>query len=192
MDAQILYWTKLAAIGQIAGAVATAAAVIVSLFIVFSERREFLRLVVSRKTMYPPNTAPYDVIDFEVTNIGVQRVRVTAFGWRTGWASKGPAWLRYVFGTLGRSGMAGMIDPPFDLEPGTSVSKLVLLSSIADVSLWRSTLFGARQVPGLGPRYSPIFGTVTTARGTRKRVRVSADLRKHMMMLRDGVTPAME
>lgn len=192
MEAQILYWTKLAAIGQIVGALATAAAVIVSLVIVLSERRESLRLVVSRKTMVPPNTAEYDVIDFEVTNVGVQRVRITAFGWRTGWAPRGPAWFRYVFGTLGHSGLAGVIDPPFDLEPGTSVSKLVLLASIADASLWRSTLFGARRVPGFGARYSPIFGTVTTARGTRKRVRVTADLRRHMMMLRDGVSSSID
>lgn len=49
MEEATLFWTKVAAIGQVAGAIATAAAVIVSLWIAFHGRKPRLKLTVGMR-----------------------------------------------------------------------------------------------------------------------------------------------
>jgi hypothetical protein len=53
-----LLWTKIAAVGQVVGALATAAAVIVSLWIVISDRRYALDVSVGIRLLFAGNGNP--------------------------------------------------------------------------------------------------------------------------------------
>ncbi len=118
---QTLYWTQIGAIGQIAGSVATLAAVIVSLWIVHSERKENIRLTVGERLIIPGDiNGPITMIAFSVVNMGLNPVRINSFGWEVGWLQRGPKNLkkRYAIQT-GGGGKPGK-DPPFDVNPGHS------------------------------------------------------------------------
>lgn len=116
---ETVFWTKMAALGQMAGAVATFAAVLVSLWIAQSERRAHVRVVAGLRVVM--STPAVDVISVLITNHGLRPVRVSAVGWRTGWLRYGPRWLsfQHAVQTFDHPiSMMSAVQPPFDLGPG--------------------------------------------------------------------------
>ncbi len=126
MDGQILLWTQVGAIGQVAGAIATAAAVIVSLWIVQSERRAQIKIWAGLMVTVAGDGSPFeDIITIRIANHGLRRVHITTVGWRTGWLSFGPAWLKHQYAVQMFDRPVSQITsprPPFDLEPGREIA----------------------------------------------------------------------
>ncbi len=90
------WWTAVAAIGQILGAIATFLAVLVSLWIVRSDRtlhgRGEAKIMVS--FLGDGSSGVYSV-GFLVENTGTRDFLVQSISWRIGWISRGPKFLRY-------------------------------------------------------------------------------------------------
>ena len=83
-----LLWTKIAAVGQVVGALATAAAVIVSLWIVISDRRYALDVAIGIRLRFVGDGSPEEkLVAYNVTNTGQRSFRINSIGWRTGWIS---------------------------------------------------------------------------------------------------------
>lgn len=119
MSDPLLFWTIVAAIGQALGALATAAAVIVSLWIVLSERKPKLRITAGLRLIVAGDGTPaMDAIGIAVANVGVRRCRCTAIGWRSGHLKWGPKWLRRQHALQNAGYLSGSATLPFDLEPG--------------------------------------------------------------------------
>lgn len=87
MDAEILFWTKVAAIGQVAGAIATAAAVFVALLLSRAERQLRVR-VSARFASIVDVHGQTEVMSYEVENIGLRPVVVHGMHWTTGWINR--------------------------------------------------------------------------------------------------------
>lgn len=87
MDEAALFWTKVAAIGQVAGAIATFAAVVVALILSRTERQ--LRVRVSARFGYIVDVNGHtEVMTFEVENVGLRPVVVHGIHWTTGWYNR--------------------------------------------------------------------------------------------------------
>ncbi|GIK49592.1 MAG: hypothetical protein BroJett013_22890 [Alphaproteobacteria bacterium] len=121
MDDAILFWTQFGAIGQAVGAIATAAAVVVSLWIVLSERRPRVKAQAGLRMIIGGGAPAFDIITITVTNVGLRTVTVSSLGWRTGWTRHGPAWLRYQWAMQNPEAPDDWIAqtrPPFEVAPG--------------------------------------------------------------------------
>lgn len=155
MDEQILFWTKVGAIGQAVGALATAAAVIVSLWVVLSERAARVTVKAGlRMLVTGDRSGAEDVISIEVTNIGQRPIRVNSIGWRTGWLTLGPVWARQQYAMQTSSERRDSQDPPYLLEAGEKRSMFV------DLAPFRSATGVERRRDFFG-RKVPFFGLVT-------------------------------
>lgn len=80
MDASILYWTKIAAIGQVAGAIATLLAVIAALYLARSERRIRVKVAASLSRIVDARGA-IQTVTVTVENIGLRTAKIDAIGW---------------------------------------------------------------------------------------------------------------
>lgn len=89
----IAFWEKISAIGQVAGAIATFAAVVVSLYIARRGRVPRLSLKVGERLTIGGGLPEQRLLMFSVTNMGERPVYVRQLGWRNGWLPHGPAWL---------------------------------------------------------------------------------------------------
>ena len=119
---QILFWTAFGAIGQAVGAVATAAAVIVSLWVTLSDRTAKLDVSCGlRLTFAGDGTPAREIIAVKVANAGYRSVRISSIGWRTGWSARKfvPEWLRMQAAV--QMFAADSPRPSYDLAPGLSV-----------------------------------------------------------------------
>jgi hypothetical protein len=79
-----LFWVEVDAIGQVAGAIATFAAVLTALY--FALREQSLRIRVSAglwKLVNDSGVTP--VITITIDNIGLRKVGITSIGWTTGY-----------------------------------------------------------------------------------------------------------
>lgn len=114
-----LFWTIITAVGQALGALATAAAVIVSLWIVLSERKPKLRIRAGMRIIFAGDGTPaMDAIGITIANVGHRRCRCTAIGWRSGYFKRGPEWLRRRYALQNVAYLPGSAMLPIDLEPG--------------------------------------------------------------------------
>lgn len=179
----MLFWTTAAAIGQIAGAIATAAAVIVSLWIVLSERREKLRLVVGYRVIVERGRSNMDVVAFDFTNLSMFPVRLSTVSWRIGWFRRGPAWGRYET-ALQLPDAIGGASPPLTLEPGERTSMLIRLDRFSPEVASSADLFRFRLMPFGKPRLPPIYGIAHTTRGRAIAVRIEKGLRDKIAEMR--------
>lgn len=187
----VLFWTKAAAIGQIAGALATLAAVLVSLWVVLSERRESIRLSVGRRIIIGGGAPEIRVVSFEVVNTGVRPISVSGFGWRSGWLRRGPEELLYRWAIQTPDVGLPSQNPPFNLEPGHKASFLIRLDRFEDSREAEQEQFGRREIPLLGSSAPKICGTMYTSRGTRVIVRIEKELERTFRNLLDnGPQPA--
>lgn len=131
--AQALTWTQVAAIGQVASAIATSAAVILTLVIVMSERSIRLRLTAGLRLLIAGDGSPaVDVISISIVNLGQRVARIESVGWRTGWLKQQwPEFLARQYAMQNASVMPGFDNPPFALEPGQKKTIGVLVSAFA-------------------------------------------------------------
>ena len=77
MDAEVLLWTKIAAIGQVVGAFATALAVAVTLWVVLSERQARVKVTAGLRLLVTQGRPDLteEVINITVVNTGLRRRR---------------------------------------------------------------------------------------------------------------------
>lgn len=159
-------WEKIAAIGQVAGAIATFLAVVVSLLIAFYGRRPRLRLAVGERHIYENGEKHKELLMFEVANAGERPVHIRGFGWRTGWLSWGPKCTSrqpavQIFGGVGLGA-----EPPFEIQPGAATASYADMANVAEYCRQRqkSPLF-TRDWPILGRRMTRTRAYAYTADG---------------------------
>ena len=188
MDDQILFWAKVAAIGQVAGAGATAAAVIVSLWVVLSERAARIKATAGLRLIIAGDGSPAeDVIAIEVINIGQRPVRVSSIGWRSGWLQRhGPEWARRKYAMQTSSRRRDSHDPPFALEPGEKRTMLIDVRSFQGEAMLRLNhdLFG-RMLPFVGLKPMMIRCSVSVIGAKTSYFKVEKSLAQFLMT---GVT----
>lgn len=80
MPEEGLFWTKVAAIGQVAGAVATFFAVVTALWIARQEQRTRVR-VRARTGKVVSSHGPVSVISVSVEKVGLRSVKINSIGW---------------------------------------------------------------------------------------------------------------
>lgn len=179
MDAT-LYWTKVAAIGQVAGAAATFLAAFVALHLARSERLIRLR-VRARFGRVVDALGSTNAVFIEIENIGLRPARVTSVGWATGYANA----IRLLPKALQLKSAFQIPDYewnvnvplPWVLEPGESKSTAFRRDNFVEhmlspggVSLYRllpwrtrATLFRHRVAVGVSTRRTAMFGKVDKA-----------------------------
>lgn len=147
-----LLWTQIAAVGQVLGAFATAAAVIVSLWIAMSQRRIALDMKVGIRSILDDTTkAATDLILWEITNTGQREVRLSSIGWRTGWFYRwAPDFLKvqWAMQRLSTDPACGRL--PFDLMPGKNIHFFIELSVFENAIKEMRSDFFRRKLPWLG------------------------------------------
>ena len=156
MDAELLLWTKIAAIGQVAGAFATALAVAVTLWVVLSERQARVKVTAGLRLLVTQGRPDLteEVINITVVNTGLRPVSVNSIGWRTGWVRRfGPKWARYGFAMQSAAMQRDSQDPPYVLEPGQQKAMLVNLKPFHgdETKSERTTEIFSATVPFVGP-----------------------------------------
>jgi hypothetical protein len=145
---ETLFWTKVAAIGQVAGAVATFAAVGVALWIARSERRTYIKVSACMRLCFVGDGSPFeDMISILITNHGQRLVRISSVGWRTGWMRYGPKWLKFQYAFQKFDHPVSLMSspvPPLDLGPGQEVSLHLSPDSFKKGGELRDTFFNRR------------------------------------------------
>ncbi len=143
-----LWWTKVAALGQVAGAIATLAAVLVSLWLAQSERRAYIKVRAGLRITFAGDGSPFEhVISILITNHGLRPVRVSTVGWRTGWSQFGPKWIKFQYAMQKFDRPVSMIaspSPPFDLAPGQEVSLYLAPETFKERPQLRDEFFNRR------------------------------------------------
>lgn len=171
MDQQ-QFWTIVAAVGQVAGAVATFSAVVVSLYLSTSARKPRVKLRVGERIIIGGGVDDRRVLMFSVANVGERNVHVRSLGWRTGQINWGPEWLRRQAAVQLTGGVPGGTDPPYELLPGAEISSYADIANVLDYCRERSDrpIF-SRDIPFLGRRKTSVRAYVTTADGYVIKVR---------------------
>jgi hypothetical protein len=173
-DDPMQFWTMVAAIGQAVGAIATACAVIVSLWIALSERTEKLKLLIGLRKIVGDGLS-LDVINFTVRNTGHRNVKITSIGWKARWLSlrQFPFRNQHAVQNLDRFPYAGTL--PCVIEPGNSVNFSIRTSIFLERNAGRAT-FEKRAWLGLIYAKPEIFGVVSTALSNTKFAKVEPEL----------------
>ena len=179
-------WMKWSAIGQIAAAAATFAAVVVSLYLARSATRAKAKISTGlRITVGGARNPNEQLIAFTVVNRGQRPLHVQMLGWRTGiWPFGWPRFLHRqtaiipAWDTLHWGG-----EPPYELPPYRSrMSVQALDPLIEQISSWRGELwsqpFFARVWPIVGIRPTAIFAMVHLEEGLTLTHRVEQSLAK--------------
>ncbi len=147
---QVIFWTAFGAIGQAVGAIATAAAVIVALWVTMSERTVKIKISAGLRLIISGDGSPaIDVIAIRLTNVGLRGVQVRSIAWRTGRFSVGPVWLKQQFAVQTNSTIPESNNPPFDLQPGQEKTMYVDASVFVENDELRRTFFN-RKLPFRG------------------------------------------
>ncbi len=131
MEDPALYWTKVAAIGQVAGAIATALAAVVSLWIAFHGRKPRLKLTVGERIIFGGGQSEIRVLMFKIANAGERPVHISGVGWLTGWSKWGPSFLQFKPAIQITGGaFYGDQAPPFEIQPGAAVTTQALMENV--------------------------------------------------------------
>lgn len=173
-------WNKWAAIGQLAGAVGTFAAVLTSLYLSRRAERPKLKLIAGVRLIVDPD-ADGDfpkVIDTTVRNAGTLTAHVSQYGWRTGrWRFKWPNWLarQHAIQQPGQLGLS--FDPPFELPPGQRRTTLLGYDNFMHwIGEKKGEPFFARVWPVLGLRRTAVWTVAYLESGVSIIARVEPDL----------------
>ena len=183
MEDPIVFWTRLTAIGQLAAATATFAAVAVSLWITLSARRPNVKLSANMSKLMGAGDADMDVIAFDVINCGQQLVQINSIGWRTGWFRRGPKWFKRQPAIQVAGGLPYGNNPPFELAPGQKGNVIVSLHSFVEADCSeRSFQYFRRKLP-LMNKYigANIYATVSLASGKTVMARPSKSLARFLI-----------
>jgi hypothetical protein len=179
MAGEELFLTKIAAIGQVLGAIATFIAVAVSLAIASRSRKPAVRLIVGKRLLIEGGKDDDEILAFHFANIGERHVEITAVGWKTGWFRRGPNWLKTQTGLQITGGAGFGAVPPFKLPPATSSGTYALLQNATDQAAKRqSSPFFTRDFPILGRLPTRMIAFAETADGYTFKVRPEPSLRK--------------
>ena len=146
------WWTAFGAFAQAAGALATFAAVAVSLWVVLSERAMRAQASAGIKVMFAGDGTPgVYMVGIDILNIGVRPFHVSSVGWRTGWLSRGPKALHFRHAIQNPSMMLNPAPGPHIVEPGRNQGFYTKVGDMksADAEASRTEMF-ARRVPILG------------------------------------------
>jgi hypothetical protein len=157
-----LYWQKISAIGQVAGAIATFAAVVVSLWLSLRIQRPRLKLIVGERLLLDAGQIKQRLLVFQIANIGDRTVHVKSFGWRTGRLNWGPMFLRR------QQAIQQFITkaPPFELPPFADLSSYTEMATMLQYCRKRANdPFFSRDWPLLGRLSTTILASVNTAEG---------------------------
>lgn len=166
------WWTAFGAIAQAAGAVATFAAVAISLWIVFSERAMKASGSADIKLLFAGDGSPEQrLVGIEVLNAGVRPFHVSGVGWRTGWLPFGPQVLRYRQAMMDATTL-NQTPGPHIIEPGRTEGFYRPMADMAQ-SASRAELF-ERKLPILGE--APIRAVVHITGRRPLRLKVSKGL----------------
>lgn len=177
MGAEELYWVKVSALGQVAGAVATFLAVAASLYIALHARKPRLRLVVGERMLVGGVEHGMELLCFSIANQGERPVHINGIGWRTGWLRWGPKFLKRQNGIQMTGGVGFGLVPPYEIQPGASVASYALMTNVLDNAKERKTdPFFTRDWPWLGRRKTAVWGYAYTADGHTVHVRAEKDL----------------
>jgi hypothetical protein len=168
------FWTMVAAIGQAVGAIATACAVIVSLWIALSERTEKLKLSFGLRKIIGDGPS-FDVINFTVRNTGHRNVKITSIGWKARWLSLRPFpfHVQHSVQFLDQFPYAGTL--PCIIEPGNSADFLIRKSIFLEANVGRVT-FGRRKWLWSIYTNPKVYGVVSTALSSKKIAKVEPEL----------------
>jgi hypothetical protein len=172
----VAWWTAFGAIAQAAGAIATFGAVVISLWVVLSERamraRGYANIMI---TFIGDGTPGTYLVGIQVLNAGVRPFQVTSVGWRTGWLRRGPKALQFRYAIQNTSIMLNQRPGPHIVDPGREEG---FYTPVADMKRSnndesRTELFG-RKLPILGE--APVRGIVNISGRKPLYVKVSKDL----------------
>lgn len=165
MDDQ-LFWSIVAAVGQVTGAIATFAAVVVSLYLATSARKPRVKLRVGERLIIGGGADDQRVLIFSVANVGERSVHVRTLGWRTGRFRWGPQWLKRQAAVQLTDGVPYGTSPPYELLPGAEISSYAEMGNVLTYCRERADrpLF-TRDVPWLGRRRTAVRAFVSTADG---------------------------
>lgn len=187
ITAQTLLWTKIAAIGQVAGALATAAAVVISLWVVLSERRVRLKVEIGIRVIIGGD--PLDVVSFSIANVGQRTVVINSVGWRTGWGLPGillrfndslPAWMQQQWALQIPSNNLASHRLPATLEPGNSIVVFVEVEHFLKDEEKRESFFRRKLPWRKVSTAARIFGMIHVVGSTPIGVLVEPSLRKFL------------
>lgn len=149
-------WNMVSALGQIAGAVATFAAVVVSLKLARDQGRPQVRLEVSVSTLLGPPS--FDVVSFTVINRGSRPVTINGYGWRT----RGLRWHPESMWIVHDHRMMLQPELPKTLQPGEQALYLVSPTSfLSETARLRASFFRRGWFGSERPRR--LYGIVWTA-----------------------------
>lgn len=167
-----IFWAKWAAIGQIAGAIATFLAVIVSLYIARSGRRPRLKLKVGERMVIGGDEHGLKLLMFSVANMGERPVHIRGIGWSTGWLRWGPAWIKSK-AAIQLTGSIGFgTSPPYELQPGAEISSYALMENFtASIAEKADDPLFSRDYPFFGRRATRVKAYAYTADGHTIRVK---------------------
>lgn len=169
-----LYWLKVGAIGQVAGAIATFLAVVASLYIALRSHKPRMRIRVGERLIIGGSAYDPDrVLVFSVANTGERPIHVRTVGWRTGWLRWGPSFLKRAYAVQLTGGTVTPVAPPFEVPPGAEVSTYANMANVLEHARDRTKrpLF-TRDWPILGRRRTIAWGSVSTADGHTRHVPV--------------------
>ncbi len=176
MEADVLYWTKFAAIAQALGALATFLAVVASLHIARGAGKPKLRITVGERLIKGGGPDRH-LLMFEVANKGGWPVHVGSVGWRTGWLPWGPGFLRRKYAVQVTSSTAFGVEPPFAVAPG---AKAQTHAPLVDVLAYAEECGGdplfSRDWPLIGRRVTRVRATVSIATGETIVAKVESSL----------------
>lgn len=140
-----MWWTAFGAIAQAAGAIATFAAVAVSLWIALSDRRPKLRVVAGLRLHIADGVAVEDLIAIVVENVGNRTVQISNIGWRAGWSRWGPDWMRYSNAVQTTS--PGSPTPPLPIAVGDRAMFFVTVPHFLNAEGGKRAEFFGRKLP---------------------------------------------
>ena len=186
------WWTAFGAMSQAAGSVATFAAVVLSLWIVTSERKMRARGSACIMVMFAGDGTPGQyMVSINVLNTGVRPFQVNSVGWRTGWFLHGPIKTEYRFAIQNDSVMVNQNAIPMIVEPGQSKGFHTLvadmknpLNEVSHSDLFRRRLFILGEAPiwamvnisGRKPVMVRVKGTLADFLRTREHANTTADI----------------
>lgn len=168
MNEPELYWTKVAALGQVFGAIATFLAVIVSLWLAYHARKPRLRVRVTLQTIIGGMTDGLDFLAIDVANTGERPVHIRSVGWRTGWPTRWPSFLARgaAYQMTPGAEMFGLgTQPPFELQPGASASMYCDMDRMTSHAGDRPEPIFTRNWPVIGKKGTRLRACVFTADG---------------------------
>lgn len=175
-----LFWVKVGAFSQVAGAIATFLAVAASLFIALRTRRPRLRLKVGERLITNGADDWPRYVMFEIANAGERPVHIKGIGWKTGWLRWGPQCLR-TKAAVQMPLLTGLgQDPPYELQAGASASSFQPMEAMRAGAVERDEPFFARDWPVWGRRATRIRAYAYTADGYTIRAKPEKPLRRQL------------